>query len=246
MNTTTKTLVKLGLKEKEAKFYLATLELGEATMFRIAKKSGLKRATAYDMAESLKEKGLIHTATQKKRTFYYAEDPRVLESQLEEKRQILKNEIPQLLSIANFIDKKPKVKFFESEEGIKDVFRDMLNYPSQEICSWTTETFYSSFDLKFISNYVIPQRIKKKIWVRSIIPDTPQMRKYQKNNKRELRQTKFLSEPDLPIKASLNLYGKNKIGILAFEEQIGLLIESEKTFVTLKSIFEMAWENLPE
>jgi hypothetical protein len=37
------------------------------------------------------------------------------------------------------------------------------------------------------------------------------------------------------------LYGKNKIGIVSFEEKIGLIVESEKIYGTLKSIFEINW-----
>lgn len=36
-------LEKFGLSEKEAKIYLATLELGQATVQQIAKKAGLVR-----------------------------------------------------------------------------------------------------------------------------------------------------------------------------------------------------------
>ncbi|OGF20384.1 hypothetical protein A2Y83_03475 [Candidatus Falkowbacteria bacterium RBG_13_39_14] len=46
------------------------------------------------------------------------------------------------------------------------------------------------------------------------------------------------------IKASVNLYGKNQISIVAFEEKIGLIIESEKIYITLKSVFEINWEAL--
>jgi len=39
------------------------------------------------------------------------------------------------------------------------------------------------------------------------------------------------------LDVSINLYGKNKIGVMFFEEGIGLIIESEKIFITLKSLF---------
>jgi hypothetical protein len=42
----------------------------------------------------------------------------------------------------------------------------------------------------------------------------------------------------------INLYGKRLIGIMAFEEEIGLIIESEKIYNTLKSIFEINWKAL--
>lgn len=56
-----------GLNTKEATTYLSILELGEASMGQLVKKSKLKRTTLYDLVESLKEKGLISTAKQGKK-----------------------------------------------------------------------------------------------------------------------------------------------------------------------------------
>lgn len=68
------------------------------------------------------------------------------------------------------------------------------------------------------------------------------MKGYKNREIEELRKSKLVPANKYPIKASVNLYGNNKISIIAFEEQIGLIIESEKIFITLKSIFEMNWD----
>ena len=51
-------LQQIGLTEKEAKVYLAALELGEKAVQVIAQKAGVNRATTYFILESLIEKGL--------------------------------------------------------------------------------------------------------------------------------------------------------------------------------------------
>ena len=56
--------------------------------------------------------------------------------------------MPELLSIANFIDKKPQIRYFEGKEGLKEIFKDTLNYPNQEILAWFPRTFE-----KFIDEY---------------------------------------------------------------------------------------------
>ena len=48
-----------GLTEKESRVYLALLELGEAGIGEIAKKSAIKRTTLYDVVENLKKSGLV-------------------------------------------------------------------------------------------------------------------------------------------------------------------------------------------
>lgn len=53
-------LKNLGLNEKEARVYLAALELGEASVQEIAQKSGVKRVTAHVAIEKLKTEGLLY------------------------------------------------------------------------------------------------------------------------------------------------------------------------------------------
>ncbi|OGF20302.1 hypothetical protein A2Y83_02925 [Candidatus Falkowbacteria bacterium RBG_13_39_14] len=65
---TYKDLIKLGFNEKEAKIYLAALELGETVIQRISKKSGVNRTSAYHVIARLKEKGLMRTITKRKKT----------------------------------------------------------------------------------------------------------------------------------------------------------------------------------
>ena len=54
-----KNLIEAGFSEKEAKVYLALLELGEGNIAKITQKSGIKRATVYLEIEALKSKGYV-------------------------------------------------------------------------------------------------------------------------------------------------------------------------------------------
>lgn len=237
-------LIKLGLNEKEVKIYLALLELGEGNIQQISKKSKVKRTTVYDIIESLKEKGLLGQTTRKKRIYYLAEDPRKLEDNLEDKKNIFRKVLPELLSITNILDKKPKIKYYEGGEGIKEVYRDTLKYPNQELLAWVSAEAVSSFDPEFLNEYYLPRRLKNKIWVRAIAPNKPYMQKYKLLDEKSLRRTKLISIENIPLEVEINLYGNNKIAIMSFEEKLSLIIESKKIFNTLKSIFEMNWKLL--
>lgn len=239
-----KELEKLNLTDREADVYLALLELGETTIERISRKSKIKRTTVYDVIESLKEKGLIGSVKHKKRALYYAEDPRILGNQLEEKKAVLNNILPQLLSMSALMDKKPDIRYFEGVEGIKNVYQDTLNYPGQEILMWGSTDVFKYFDEDFMWNYYLPKRIEKKIWMRAIGQDLDVVRKIQAEDSKNLRQTRFHNDKTLPFDVEINLYGKRKIGIMSFKEQIGLIVESEKIHNTLKSIFELNWKML--
>jgi len=244
---TYRNLIKLGLNEKEAKVYLASLELGETNIERISKKSGVSRTTVYDIIGSLKEKGLISYIKKKNRSFFYAEDPRLMEEAFEEKKRNLHKILPDLLSIANFIDKKPRIRFFEGVGGVEGIYKEMLTYPEQEILAWMCDSpmlELSGEFWDFFANYYIPQRKKKKINLRSINSDERGIEEYQARGPQELRQTKLVDHKEFPIKASINLFGGRHISIVSFREKIGLIMESEQIYITLKSIFEMNWKVL--
>lgn len=239
-----KELQKIGLSEKEAKVYLASLELGETVIQRIAAKSGISRTTIYDILESLKKKGLVSTIKKNKKLFYYAEAPDSLEQDLEEKQHILKKAMPELMAMANLVDRKPKIKFYEGLEGIKEVYMDTLHFVEAEALFWVAEESFYEFDKSFLFDYYHPSRLKKKIWSREIASEDPITKDYQKDDVQNLRKTKILPSAEFPLDVTICLYGKDRVGVMSFEEEIGLIIQSKKIHTTLKSLFEFMWEKI--
>jgi len=240
-----KELKNAGLTDSEARVYLAALELGEANISRIAKKSGVKRTTTYLVVDSLKEKGLITSFKKRNKTVFLAEDPRKIEEKLAERKHAIAKIMPELLSLANFLDKKPAIRFYEGQDGLKDLFKDILKYPDSEVLEWYSESYVHDFSEEFFSGYFTPRRIEKKIWVRAILPDNKIIRRLAARNEKELRQTKLLDPEKYRIKIEINIYGKNKVSVIAFKEEIGLIIESQLIHDSLKNIFELMWEGLP-
>jgi sugar-specific transcriptional regulator TrmB len=236
-------LVKAGLSPNEAKLYLAALELGESSIAQIAKKAGVKRTSAYLSIEALKEKGLISQTKRRRKNLFYAENPKKIEAQLEEKKSIIQGIMPELLSINNLDTTKPAIRFFEGDNGIKEIYKDTLSYPDQELLAWTPPQVFTSLDKKFIDEYVA-KRANKKIWVRMIIPDVEKAHFYKQQDQASLRKTKIVPCDRFHFDVEINLYGGKKIGVMAFEEKIGLIIESKKIYNTLKSIFENQWESI--
>ena len=232
----------LGFDEKETAVYIALLELGEVTVSAIVRKSNIKRTTVYAIIETLERRGLIGYTKHNKRTFYFAEDPRLLSDQLEEKKERLNAVLPQLLALSGRFTKKPKIRYYEGKEGIEHVYKDTLLYQNQELVGWVTSRAIHAFDSDFLYNQYLPKRLEKKIWVRAIAPDTLEMRKYKNEDKQSLRTTRLVSGELFPFDVEVCLYGTRNIAIMSFEEQFGMIIESEKLWHTLKSMFEMGWK----
>lgn len=247
MNMIIEKLKEAGLEEKEAQIYVAILELGEATIAKISQKSAIKRSTVYDILDSLKKKSLISQTNKGKRPIFLAENPQKLVNFLENKKRALEETMPELLSMMNLLDRKPKIRYFEGLFGVKEVFEDTLRYPDQEILTWFPYP-YINLGEDYFWKYYNPERTKRKIWVRAIVPDALDNRTFAKDlAEKACVRTKFSKDPifskfDIEIK----IYGKNKLGIISYKEDLGIIVESQKIFEGLRSIFEAFWNLLPE
>ena len=76
-------LIHLGLNEKQAKVYLALLQLGSGSVPSISVRSDVKRPTAYLILEELRQKELVNLVP-KSTKIYTAKSPQIL---LEEQSQ---------------------------------------------------------------------------------------------------------------------------------------------------------------
>lgn len=240
-------LIDAGLEEKEAAVYAAILELGEATIAQITKKSAVKRSTVYEMLELLKKKSLVSQTRNKKRPIFLAENPKKLLERLEEKKKTLEQSMPEILSMMNLLDKKPKIRYFEGLSGVREVFEDTLEYADEEILTLFPYPYINLGEEYFWKHY-LPTRVEKRIWARAIVPDSVENRKFANEMKdKAITKTRFVGDKafskfDLEIK----IYGKSKVGIISYAEDLGIIIESKKIFDGLKAIFETLWNSLPE
>lgn len=237
-----KELINAGLSENEAKIYLAGLELGETSVYRLARKSGVKRTTAYLTIESLKEKGLISSYIRNHTTVCSAENPKKLSNILEEKKKTLDKIMPELLAFTNLTDKKPKIQFFEGKDAYKNIFEDILKHKDSEILITFNEKFWD-YDKYFI-DYFIPQKKAKKIWARGLFRDNPAFRELKTREQEFFMKCKLIPNDKFNVGIEMIIYGNNKVGFVSYEEEIALIVESKKIHDTHKSFFETIWDLL--
>jgi HTH-type transcriptional regulator, sugar sensing transcriptional regulator len=231
-----------GLSENEAKVYLAALELGEASVYRLAKKSGVKRTTTYLAVENLKGKGLMSEYMRDNVTVCYAENPKKLTEHLEEKKSALEKIMPELLAFTNLIDKKPKIRYFEGKESYKEVFSDVLKYPDSQMLGTFNEKFWDWEN--YFTKYFIPKRKEKKILARILFQDSPEMRTIAQEGATHFFQTKLVPSENFKVEIEMVIYGGNKVGFVSYEEEMAVIIESQKIHDTQKGFFEVIWDSV--
>lgn len=144
-------LIKLGLTEKEAAIYLALLELGETPVAHIAKKSGLKRPTAYIVLEKLVQAGLAKEIKESIGSRFCANNPLVIGERIKRRLQLVqerKKLLPPLITHLNEMSQQnskcPVIKLYEGFNGTS-LLTDKIHDTNQVKFFGDSKTFRSIF-----------------------------------------------------------------------------------------------------
>ncbi len=237
-------LEQLGLKDKKADVYLAALELGSATVIEISKKADIKRTTCYDILLDLIKIGLISETSKGKKRLFIGEDPEKILKELENKEKLFSEILPQLKSVYNIKGIKPKIRFYEGKEGLKEVYADTLKY-SGEILAFASEDVVRVLGAEWAKDY-LKKRVKKNIHVRVVLPKTKLISQIIEKDTELLRMSKPISPEKYPFSIEINIYGHKKVALMSSREQMGIIIEGDEIYKTMKLIFELVWDILPE
>jgi len=237
-------LKKIGLSEKEAKVYLALLELGEDTVQNIAAKSGVNRATTYVVLEKLASMGLSANYEKDKKTFFVASEPEALESifeiqkkEIEEKKKNFQLILSQIMAISNKDKAKPVIKFFEGKEGIVAAMKEFYAYQKK---GGIVHLIYPRMLLDKLMPLKDRQalrenRLKKKIRTRVLYTNTEIIPSTADGERRRIDADKF------PVSCDIEIYDEAVL-IVSLEKQLSaVLIRDKQIAQTLTSLFELAW-----
>lgn len=226
----------------EAQVYVAALELGEATMQALARKSGVNRSTIYTFIDELKGRGFIQETRKHKRNIYSGVHPERLVDLQKNRVRELEQILPELLAINNKSDKKPRVTFYEGFDGVEEAYKDQLR-TKKEILSYEDLEGLMSELPKRISEWFPQERAHRDILIKTISRDVPIAREFTKRNRGLLRETKFFNAP--PFKTDINIYG-DKVSLIDVqsEKPFAVIIENKNLAETMRTVWKQLWEQL--
>lgn len=237
--TLEETLVKFGLEDKEAKVYLASLELGPTNVAKIAKKAEIKRPTAYLVLDSLADRGFVAKTAKGKKLLYTAEKPEALLRSIRTKEEILEEAMPMLRAVMATSKERPKIAIFEGKQSLEQVYSEIYTSPA---ILW----FGSIRDI----NIHFPEEPKKmaraskqrKIRVDDILTDSPEDIEYAKMVKSPNHKVRIMPKG---MKAPIDfaIYG-NKVAIFSIKKELfAVIIESQDVAESFKSFHKLAWQS---
>src|SRR3990167_4257695 len=128
-----KTLTQFGLAEKEISVYMALLMLGSAPVRTIADEVQINRTTVHEILHKLINDGLVSFVDKSKHRYFTAEPPESLltalatkKNQLERVKKDVEAILPELKSLYEKSESRPKAKYFEGEAGLRSILQDVL------------------------------------------------------------------------------------------------------------------------
>jgi len=243
----TKQLLEFGLSEKEAKVYLALLELEVATVSEIAETADVNRSSAYVVLESLKKKGLVSISEDKKIQRYIAISPDFLlyEAESKAKRMVeiknrISNIVPELKALYKGSKKRPIVKVFEGKNGLINAFEDTLD------CKEKLMRVASSVEniIKLLPEYFpgyVQRRVESKIKMHGMHPADAAAKRLMESDSVKIDVPILIPKDKYKIPADMAIYD-DKIGYMTpGGGGLAILIQNKEMAEVMKSIFDMAW-----
>lgn len=234
----------LGLSAKEAKIYLAALELGEASVQQLAKKSKIKRTTLYYILDELIEAGaLIYTKVGKK-IYYIPEQPATLLKNAKEKISNFEESLKLLEERIGYIHNKPRVYFLYGSAGFKEAWDMILNTKEAEYRIITQgENFLDYVREKYILDEIIARKKKLGILSKQLITDSSYAKKIIAKDGQENRISKLL--PPIYKLPFTEIITESVVTFISprFNNMI-FVVENEYFSKTRKSIFESLWNSI--
>ncbi|MBI5530704.1 MAG: hypothetical protein HY918_04360 [Candidatus Doudnabacteria bacterium] len=239
-------LTKLGFHEKKASIYIALLELGEASVIDIAKKTQLKRTTVYNILPEMVQDGLVRTAVKKSRRFFFIENPNNLKQDYQDRIHLVDKLLPELRAIHNVLPYKPRITFYEGVGGMKELYQDTLDslHGGGIILSYTGFHDYYQFMPREYMDWYVQERVRRKIRIKMIVPDFPTTREILPQAQSTLREIKVVPGAEWKFSADTEIYA-NKVALISHTENfMGVILESKEINQMQRMAFEIMWNAL--
>src|SRR3989338_3240328 len=239
-------LKKIGLSDKEAKVYLAALELGKASIQDIAKKAGINRTTTYVMITELEKRGLVRPLKVGKRNYFVAQSPDIILEILKKERQEIENRereireiLPELKSVYNVAPGKPKIQFYEGEAMFEKIAEDILGSETKEILEiYNADLLPKTFSILEKTGF---DKKRQELGIKSKSIYTRTAGRFK--NTLEMAEELFVEQEKFPFWSNIFIYA-NRVGMASLKgDMMGVIIESDEISETIKSLFKLAWEN---
>jgi sugar-specific transcriptional regulator TrmB len=233
-------LAALGLDDKEQRFYLAALQLGAAPVTAIATKAGVTRTNGYDLLARLESRGLLTQVGTKGVRHVVAEDPAVLISNWERTRSVLDDLVPELKSLFNATELKPRIRFYEGAEGILKALWETLDCRSHTLVGILSMSELMEVPGTAAMSKYIAERKRRGIRLRVLRSAGRETENIWPSSSEELRELRY-APPSVDLGMTMYIHDDKVTYLSSKRENYALVIESRELAALNRSLFEGLW-----
>ena len=241
----TKTLTDLGLEPKQAAVYGALLELGEATVVDISKKTKISRTNLYYILDGLKSLGFVYQTTTKKKTVYLAENPKDFLDKFRNRVEKFAENIEKLKEVKK-VSSKPRIFYFDGAEGFKQVWDFLFKSGVKEyLITADPEEMLGFVKKGYITGKIIEEKVRLGIKSRQLVASSLYSKEVVAKDLEENRVSRIL--PHIYKIPFTKIIFDNRVACISpMIENFMFIIESEAFAKTERSVFEALWNSLPD
>lgn len=241
--STINSLIAYGLTANEAAIYVCLLRKLDASVFEIAKETGIPRPTVYITLEKMKEQKLVSLLRKNNIQYYEPENPSRLKMIIEEKNSILSSLLPELNAIIDTDVDRPDIRLYTGPSGAKIVLEDILDTLERKNLHELLAASRTEILDRFPSYFPdwVSRREKLKIKTKLLLPKSDEKKHAFEPN--QLREVRYLPD-NFGFRAMIEIYGtKMAVFNLKEGEIYSIIIDSEPIVQTFIQLFSFTWEN---
>lgn len=233
-------LEQLGLSPKEARVYLALLELGESTVSAVADRAGINRSTTYLILRALRVEGLVLELPNTKKHAFVAVSPTALVERTADRYALSERLLPLLTARWKKGSGLSNVRFYQGVSGLKDAY------------AYNAETLKGANSVAFFGTGTLPggahdavqawyrQSKKLGISIRAIAPDDASLEMYRTLDPDHAREVRVVPQQFFTSELSIEVFPA-MVRLVALSDLQTIIIESESVATSFRAIFEMCW-----
>ncbi len=237
-------LLQLGFSEKEAQVYITLFKRGALAISTLAKITGLKRTSLYDIVNGLLQKKYVIPIKQGMHTFYAVDDIQKIVLDQKDKITLAESFVALLKENAVSTDGL-QVNYYRGKEAYNEMYDDILRQrPAEILGTMNMDDFLSAIDPLHEEQWT-SARVKNKINARLILQSTQLAKAMKKEDKKLLREIKLITDKQFFFNANCLMYSEYITYFSAQGGIVGIRIHHPEFYRMQKQLFEMVWSLLP-
>lgn len=233
-------LARLGIVGNLYKVYVASIELGEVPVSRIIEATGLPKATVYGALDRLEHEGLLAESTGEGVRRVRANEPGVLLEQVEARKQMLTEVLPQLRAHYYRAQGKPNIRFYEGVEGVRTAYWEALSSNDTEL-----QAVFSMAELMEVPGLSVvdefmAERVRRGKFMRVVRLRSHDCADIWRSSRAELRELRY-APTSMELSMTFIIFGSRVALMSSAKECYGLVIESAEYAQMMRAMYESLW-----